>query len=262
MQTFSHYPAVPPPMPLRLKVIDEGRCPYLPSRQSTTRALWASSCADDAYELLLDSGFRRSGRVIYQQTCAGCRRCVSMRVDTQAFTPSRWQRRVLRRNADLKVAMGLPTLTAEKLALYQQYLRAQHPAPASSHGPSDPPDPPTAGSSDELSLTLYDSPVTSIEITYRTPSGELVGAGICDVTPNVLSSVYFYWHPAHGKRSLGWYSMLQEIELARRLGRRWYHLGYWVDGAPTMDYKRQIGPHELLGTDGVWRPADPAADPR
>lgn len=251
-QTFSHYPAIPPPpsLKLRLKVIEEGSCPYLLARSSITRATWAESLDDATFESLLDRGFRRSGRVIYQQACVGCRRCVPMRVDASTFVPSRSQRRILRKNADVRVTAGIPVVSTEKIELYAGYLATQHAKTGERRKAGEPADEPR----DELLLMLYDSPVSTLEMTYHAPDGTLLGVGICDITPNILSSVYFFWNPSHRKRSLGWFSMLQEIALARRLGRRWYHLGYWVEGAETMDYKRHIGPHELLASDGVWRP--------
>jgi arginine-tRNA-protein transferase len=47
--------------------------------------------------------------------------------------------------------------------------------------------------------------------------------------------------------------------VAHRLGLRWYSLGYWIAGAPTMAYKANYHPHELL-VDGRW--VDPGPSPR
>lgn len=248
-QTFSHYPAIPPPMPLRLAVIDEQTCPYIVGRGSRSRAVWAEGCDDEAFEQLLDAGFRRSGHVIYQQACGGCRACMPMRVDTFAFERSASQRRVWRRNEDLEVRAGLPEYSSEKSELYRRYIEGQHQREGRRRSDGDV----ESTSPENVRTFLYESPVSTMEITYREPGGRLVGVGICDVTPNVLSTVYFFWEPEARRRSLGWFSLLWEIEAARSMGRRWYHLGYWVRGAPTMDYKRQVVPHELLGTDGVWR---------
>ena len=53
-------------------------------------------------------------------------------------------------------------------------------------------------------------------------------------------------------RSLGVFSVLHEIEWAKRHGIPHYYLGYWVHGAATMQYKANYRPHELLDR-GEWR---------
>jgi arginine-tRNA-protein transferase len=69
-----------------------------------------------------------------------------------------------------------------------------------------------------------------------------------------LSSVYFYFDPAHARRGLGTYGAMREIELARQRGIAHYYLGYWVQPCGAMRYKDEFRPNELLGADGTWRP--------
>ena len=102
------------------------------------------------------------------------------------------------------------------------------------------------------------SPITTREMRYRV-DGRLVGLGIVDVVPDVVSSVYFYFDPAEGKRSLGTYSALQEIEYAQRTGRAYLYLGYYVHGCKEMSYKARFKPCELLTPDGRWVPFDELA---
>lgn len=245
--TFSHWPAIPPHgLRVSLTVLPSHECSYLPARDSTVQGLGASSVDAEAYEALLNAGFRRSGHILYQPICAGCRECVPLRIHVPSFLPTKSHRRVARRNADLTLHIGQPELTDEKLDLYAVYLNDQHRKP-------------TAETSDRASLHqdlktfLYESPVATLEMTYRDKLGQLIAVGIIDVTPTILSTVYFFWHPDHAQRSLGIFGVLQEIELARDLGRPWYHMGYWVNQSATMDYKAAISDHELLGHDGHWR---------
>lgn len=239
---LSHYPAIPPPQGVRLTVLPEHACPYRPGRVTRNRAFVAEHMPDELYGQLMDRAFRRSGRLIYQPVCRGCRACVPIRVPVERFAPGKSQRRCFRRNQDLRVEVAEPTPTREKYELYRQYLAEWH------------------GSEMEDSLAgfvafLYDSPVTTVEFTYREPSGRLVGVGICDLGSSYLSSVYFYHDPAVSKRGVGTFSALYEIEYARRRGLAYCYLGYWVEGCSTMDYKASFRPHEQLDADGVWRPA-------
>lgn len=245
-QTFSHYPAIPPAVRVRLHLMEPHDCSYLPGRVAQVRGALVGEADGAAWETLLETGFRRSGRMIYQPVCVGCRKCVSLRVKVAEFRPSESQRRTVRRNADLRVEISEPQLTDEKVDLYRSYLSGQHHRPANEL---------TRDISSDIESFLYSSPVPCVEMAYRDKSGVLLGVGIIDVVPNSVSSVYFYWNPEASHRSLGIYSMLRELELAAETRRDWYYLGYWVAGSPTMDYKAKIANHQLLGTDGVWRDA-------
>jgi leucyl-tRNA---protein transferase len=65
--------------------------------------------------------------------------------------------------------------------------------------------------------------------------------------------VYFYWDPALRDLSIGVYSALHEIELTKKMGKRYYYLGYLVPGSPTMGYKASFSGGEVWGGDG-WHP--------
>ncbi len=106
---------------------------------------------------------------------------------------------------------------------------------------------------------LYESPVETMEMEYRDAAGRLIGVGVCDVSKESLSSVYFYFDPAEAKRGLGTFGVLWEMEFARRENIAWYYLGYWVAGCGAMKYKAGFGPHEILGEDGAWRGTESGA---
>jgi len=72
-----------------------------------------------------------------------------------------------------------------------------------------------------------------------------------DLLPNGLSSVYFAFEPAESHRSLGIYSIMKEIDLARDLGKEWLYLGFFVPGSPKMAYKGAFHPREFA-VDGTW----------
>jgi arginine-tRNA-protein transferase len=235
-----------------LVVTPDHACAYFSDRSSRTRAFWASSIPADLYHRFMDAGFRRSGQVVYQPVCSGCRRCIPLRVPVARFTPDKSQRRCWRNNADLSVTIGPPEISAEKHALYERYRRHWH---GSAEGEDW----------DSFNSFLYESPVETLEFCYRDPTGKLLGVGICDVCEQSLSSVYFYFEPDEAKRGLGTYSALWELDFAHRSAIPYYYMGYWVSGCGAMEYKANFRPFELLGTDGVWReggqrsaPADPS----
>ncbi len=240
-QTVSWYPGLPVPLGAAVTASDPEPCPYLPGRVRVSRGFRCVQMPPAALQAFFDAGFRRSGDVFYQMVCPGCRACVPLRTPVAGFAPSRSQRRVLGRNRDLRLAVGRPSLTPEKHGVYARYLAARH------DGTMD-------GEWEELAAFLYRSPTDTIEMCYRDPAGRLLAVGICDLTPTALSTVYFYFDPDQGRRSLGTFSCLAELRLARTLGLSAYYLGYWVEASRAMAYKASFRPCETLGTDGEWRP--------
>ncbi len=217
-------------------------CPYLPGREARICGFVAESLSASLYHELMDLVFRRSGRLFYRPACAGCRECVPIRVSVAAFTPSRSQRRVSRRNADVSVEVGRPMPTDEKHALFRRYLAGQH-------------DGSMSGERSSFEQFLYAPAVDTLEFEYRL-GRRLVGVGLADVCVRSLSSVYFYFDPEMRRRSLGVYSALQEIEYCRREGIPHYYLGYYVQDSGAMNYKARFRPYELLRADGGWHRSD------
>ncbi|GIW76961.1 MAG: putative arginyl-tRNA--protein transferase [Phycisphaerae bacterium] len=228
-----------PPVQIRLTVLPEVDCPYLPGRKETLRAVWASSVDPETYRTLMDVGFRRSGKMLYQPVCTDCQECVPLRVDVRRFVPSRSQKRVWRKNQDLSVRDGPPVLTGEKFELYCRYLHNWH-------GRSE------DANWESLQGFLYDSPTLTLEFEYRDPNRQLLAVGICDLSTISLSSVYFYFDPDQSKRSLGTFGALYELAWAKARGLRYYYLGYWVRDCSAMSYKASFRPHETMTATGVW----------
>lgn len=216
-------------------------CGYFPERLADSEYFAAARLSGREYEELMSKGWRRSGRIVYRPRCPDCRLCLPIRVDVRAFALRPSHRRCRKRNRDIDLSLSPALDDPEAIELYARYQ-------AGRHGSSEPIDP------DDTKSFLADSCVEGLLSLYRL-EGRLVGAGWLDLVADGLSSVYFAFDPAESKRSLGVYSLLAEIDLARRLGLRWLYMGFLVPGSPTMDYKRRYRPMELL-VDGEWR-ADP-----
>jgi len=223
-------------------------CPYLEARQTEDEIIYASRPGGAVYQVLMDFRFRRSGPMVYRPICSDCHECIPIRVPVDHFSPSRSQRRVMRRNKDIHVKVDVPECTEEKWRIYSDYLERQH------DGSMD------AGFS-AFEEYLYCSPTDTMEMTYRL--GErVVAVGILDVCPNSLSTVYFYFDPAEAQRSLGTYGALCEIEECRHRKLAYWYVGFYIRGCGRMSYKVNFRPYELLGRDGVWRPGRDADNTR
>lgn len=221
-------------------------CNYLPGEESRTRAFLARRLDGEGYHALMDLGFRRSGQAFYRQDCPSCRRCVPLRIPVDMFQPTRSQRRAWRRNADVQMRVREPRCTEATFALYRRYLAHQHPGSAGS------------ADLDAFRASYYTRVVDTVEAVY-TLDGEVVAISLLDACAKSVSAVYHFYEPALARRSLGVYSVLAEIAWTRSVGVPHYYLGYWIEGAATMAYKADYGPHELL-IDGRWQPG-PARPP-
>ena len=217
-------------MELQLYEANNGDCPYLENRKWHSHLFKTNNLDTSIYESLIDYGFRRSGTLFYRNNCPDCQECVSLRVLVNAFKPSRSQKRVWKKNNDITVTRHPVEFDQETYALYARYSLWKHDSRT------------TETSFDDF---LIKSAVDTIMMKYHLGS-ELAGVGWVDILPHSVSSVYYAFHPDFSKRSLGVFSVMKEIELARLLNKPLLHMGFWVNNCSSMDYKQHYRPYELL----------------
>lgn len=222
----------------KLPVSTPSPCPYLPDREDQAEWIPVDNLNPAFYEALMDRGFRRNGAIIYRPVCNECRECKQVRVPTSEFKPSKSMRRVQRRNHDVTVEVGRPEPTIEKLKLFRRYLEGRH-------------DGTMTGSPEEFHDFLYTSPVSTLELRYCL-GRRLIGVSLVDSGRRSLSSVYMFFDPDHNRRSLGTFSVLWEIDYARRLGLPHYYLGFYIADCPSMAYKARYQPCEVLEHRRHW----------
>ncbi len=231
------------------QALQDEPCPYLAGRAATTDYRILTEVSAEEHEAMMIRGWRRFGVQYFRPECVGCEECVSLRIPVAAFEPTKSQRRAWRKCGHLRVAVTVPRVNAERLALFH----AWHAMREEKRGWK--PSPMTA---DEYAATFCPPNATAREMAYYDGS-RLVAIGLVDVTPRAASSVYFFYHPDAAVWSPGVASVLFEVEWARQRGCTHLYLGYRVSGCPSTAYKSQYGPHELLiGRPGfdeepVWR---------
>jgi arginine-tRNA-protein transferase len=224
---------------LELLISTEHPCNYLPDRIARTVFMDPQAPMDmDLYGLLAAHGFRRSGPNVYRPHCDGCRACVPLRVPVREFRPDRSQKRIARRNSDLRLSVLPAAFHAEHFALYSRYLAARHPG-AGMDGYGEV----------EYSQFLM-SPWGSTSLMELRLGTELVAVAVTDQLPEAFSAVYTFFEPGMEERSLGTYAILAQIEEARRRGLDWLYLGYWIAESRKMAYKERFRPHETLDAEG------------
>lgn len=193
---------------------------------------------------------RRVGFSLYRTACPTCNACKGLRVLVDELTPTRSQRRVLKRwralGERLRIRVRRPTWSDEKLDLFHRHKVER--------GLADPDDEPMEPHG--YVGWLVHSCMQTVEMTY-TVDDRLVAVGILDLGATATSSVYFYFDPDPeiSRLSPGVFSVFQEAAFARRTGRKYHYLGLWVSDCPSLSYKADYYPHEKL-EDGDWRRYD------
>jgi arginine-tRNA-protein transferase len=211
-------------------------CPYLEGRTFVQRYFFGTEADLDETAALLGAGWRRFGAFFFRPDCPGCQACVPVRLDAAALAPTASQRRVWRRNADVEFAVVPLAFQDEYFEVYADHSRR--------FGKDTDPE--------DFRTTFFEAAVPSFLTEYRV-GGSLAGLGFCDEGSDCLSSVYFVFREAFADRSLGTYSILRECALAASRGRRWYNLGYWVQGNATMAYKGKFLPRQTMDWEsGTW----------
>ncbi|MEM6478039.1 MAG: arginyltransferase [Pseudomonadota bacterium] len=228
-------------------------CPYLEGRME--RKLFTALQGDTA-EMLNDSlskqGFRRSQNVLYRPSCADCAACLSARISVADFSPSRSQKRVIKKNAALARRATAPWATEDQFDLFRRYLDSRHAE---------------GGMADmdifEFAAMIEETPIRSRIVEYHTPlsgGGEaLTAVCLTDVLDDGVSMVYSFFEPTLEKNSLGTYIILDHVEIAREAGLPYVYLGYWVPGSDKMGYKARFSGLELY-RGGDWQPLGSQSD--
>jgi arginine-tRNA-protein transferase len=187
----------------------------------------------EEFDRRLEAGDRRAGLMLYRPQCPACQACQPVRLEVDAFRPDATQRRMQRRGDQmLVVRQGPPVVDAQRVALFNRHRELRGLA-------GD--DPPVT--EEGYAEFLVDSCCETLELSYW-HAGSLVGVAITDAGREALSAVYCYYEPTFRALSLGTYSILRQVELARQTGRRYLYLGFFIAQSPHMSYKARFRPQQ------------------
>jgi arginine-tRNA-protein transferase len=207
-------------------------CPYgLPHVARFHQATFAP-LSERAMELFLSAGYRRNGNCLYNMQCSDCCACIPIRLHPAEFQPNRNQRRTLKKNRDVEMAILPLQPDRETLDLCEKFLGIRYPRENNN----------ATGYYRDFFLNNI---VNSAQIQYRV-DGRLVGTAVIDIGYNWMNAVYFYFDPDESRRSLGTYNILQLIDLCLDWEIEYLYLGYLIDSVPAMSYKSNFRPHYLL----------------
>jgi arginyl-tRNA--protein-N-Asp/Glu arginylyltransferase len=165
-----------------------------------------------------------------------------LRIPATEFALSKNQRRVLKRNRNIRWEIEPATVSPVVQSLFQS-----HKSRFSSNVP------------ESIFCFLSESDPASIPcpcLEFRAFLGErLVAVSFMAVGENSTSGVYGIFDPTEASRSLGILTLLKEIEFTRSTQRQHYYPGYSTREPSAYDYKKRLSPAEFFDwTSGTWKP--------
>ena len=221
-------------------------CPYLDNQ--VERKLFTALYGTNSRRLnnsLSKQGFRRSQNVLYRPSCANCTACMSARISSREFKPSKSQKRILSKNSDIVRVVNPPLATDAQYDLFKQYITARHP----NGGMSD-------MDANDFTAMIEETNVESKLIEYYAKKNgelELISFSLVDILDDGISMVYSVFNPDFKEKSLGTYMILDHNDLALEMDLKFVYLGYWVEGSSKMDYKKRFSSLEVFTNDKwVW----------
>ena len=85
---------------------------------------------------------------------------------------------------------------------------------------------------------------------------KLVAMSFFDVGQNSMASLLGLHDKDYYKESLGNFTILKEIEVAKRMGLKYYYPGYVLDDLKVFGYKLRFGKFQFKDTNRRWRSLD------
>ena len=208
------------------------------------QAFQCEAVPPEIMDQLWAAGWRHFGDLFFRysetEDMGGLNHITPLRMDLVRFTPSKSQRRVLRKNADLRTEFVPAELSADVHAMFEK-----HKARFQTNVPE--------GLSSFLSQTPATVPCPCLACQVWS-DGVLVAVSFLDIGAQATSSVYGIFDPDYSARSLGIFTMLKEIEFSMARSSQYYYPGYATHEPSAYDYKKKFAALEILDWEtGTWQ---------
>lgn len=202
----------------------------------------------DKLDDYLAKGWYRSGQSIF--TCnflikeGALYTVIWTRLPLENYASRKGQRKLLRKNRErFDIVIRPEQFTSEKEELYQIYREDFN-----------------GNLAPTLRSSLLDDGTSNIFDTWEIciyDAGKLVGFSIFDLGNKSIESIKAVYDPKYKSHSLGYYTMLEEIEFAKSKECEFYYPGYVVPGYVAFDYKLRAGIMEYFTpANKEWRPIE------
>lgn len=224
--------------PQILEFVEENKhCSYFDDRLCDIRYRYMEHCDANEQMTMLERGWRRFGNMHFVPECKNCNECKTIRIDVQNFHFTKSHKRVLNKNKDTKVYVQKPTVTYEHLTLFNKYHKRME---YKKHWLEN-----------EIDVQEYHNSYVNgahnygKEILYFREN-KLVAVALSDMLSGGISAVYCYYDHDYEHLSLGQFSILAQISIAKNAKVPYVYLGYWIKDHLSMGYKERYKPFEVL----------------
>jgi len=215
-------------------------CPYISGQTFVQEYFLAMDISPVQQESFLNVGWRHFGYFYFRPRCPHCRACRPLRVRVADFSPSKSQRRTLRKN-DATVSR------LDHVAYHPRFYEIYTKHNLYRFGRQKLED-------DEIQFKqnfFYQSTRQALSLYFS--GEEFIGIGFLDIAARSLSSIYFAFDTDYESLAPGTYSILKEISTARENSYSYYYLGFYVKECSRMAYKARFKPFELFDSEsGLW----------
>ncbi|MDB6137327.1 MAG: putative arginyl-tRNA:protein arginylyltransferase [Verrucomicrobiaceae bacterium] len=193
-------------------------------------AFFAPQVPAATMDFLWSQGWRHQGHYFFRYTHCTMEglvhNIIPLRVNLARFTPSKSQRRVWKRNEDVRWEIT-PAVFDEAIhrMFFRHSERFDDNKPTSLHA--------------FFSGQPHSAPCECVAVKAWL-GDELIAVCFMDLGVEAVSSVYAIFEPAYEDRSLGTLTMLKELEFAKFTRKRWLYQGFGTRLSSRYDYKRRL----------------------
>lgn len=219
-------------------------------RNVTTQITRPNQLTPTELDAYLARGWFRIGPTLttcrYLTLAGDLRSAIWLRYDLETWAPHASHRRRMRKVRErFEVRFGPAIVDEAREALYQRYLEV---------APGMRPQTLRAFLFHKEDRDLDDDAVWDTRELTVWDGDRLVALHWCDLGQRAVASLLGAYDPAYHRYSLGFVTLLLEMDWARQLGLRYHYPGYVVPGAGSMDYKLRIREVEAFDPEtGVLR---------
>ena len=211
---------------------------------SATRIIRPDTLSPTTLDELLAKGWYRIGQSFiscdFVNMEQGIRGVIWTRVPLATYSFRKSLRKLIRKvERKYEVSVQPCVMDEEHQRVYSAYLAV---------APGERPEDLREARSSNANYDLFDTREVSIRL-----DGELVAFSWFDLGEATLQSVMGVYDPRHAEDSLGFYTMLKEVEFGLEHDLDYFYSGYILCDDPAMDYKLRTGHIEFLDrTTDTW----------
>ncbi|RAX54109.1 arginyltransferase [Helicobacter sp. 16-1353] len=214
-------------------------CAYICGNDAMFHYASIESCSEDFYNALLERGWRRFGEIFFAPFCDYCQKCISIRQIVDDFTLSKNHKKIINKNKIININIEIPTYSLEKVELYNKYHTNMNIKKKWEYNQID---------RDKYIHMFIDGKQNfGKEIDYYIDD-KLIGVAFVDIlkVKRAMSAIYFFYDHDYSHLSLGTFSILKQLEIAKMLNLKYFYPGYWIKNHHSLGYKERFKPFEIL----------------